>query len=157
MYDRIDARLEKVDQYYEAASTDVRENADEIIPWGEIYKLNDDDHFLRSIREHVEQEHARRRTGDRAKPLCRCADRSCPVKRGSLPPQVVPRRGGVDELDVDVETRVDSYVQGDHPDVVVGEALDEWIERYATILPKLTRAVSLLEEDVETGRGLLEV
>lgn len=156
MHDRIDSRLEKIDAYYEAASGDVREQADEIIPWVEIYQLNDDDHFLRSIREKVEKEARRRDQGERSKPLCRCADRACPVKRGSLPPQVVPRRGGVDELEQGVETRVDAYVQSDHPDVVVGEALDEWSERYARILPALTRAVSLLEGDVEGSRGLLD-
>lgn len=156
MHDRINARLEKIDVYYDAASTDVREDADEIIPWVEIYRLNDDDHFLRYIREHVEDEYRRRKQGDRAKPLCRCADSACPVKRGSIPPQIVPRRGGLDELEIGVEKRVESYVNGDHKDVVVAEALDQWVERYAAILPKLTRAVSLLEDDVESGRGLLE-
>lgn len=157
MHDRIDARLEKIDIYYDAASPDVREQADEIIPWSEIYKLNDDDHFLRFIRGYIEDESAKRDQGGRAKPLCRCADRACPVKEGDLPPQVVPRRRGVDELEEGVEDRVDAFVNGDHPDVVVAEALDDYLERYAEILPKLTRAVSLLEEDVEGSRGLLDV
>jgi len=156
MHDRIDARLDKIDTYYDAAAPDVREQADEIIPWGEIYRLNDDDHFLRFVREHVEDEHTRRGRGDRTKPLCRCADAACPLKRGSLPPQVVPRRGDVDELEQGVESRVDAFVNGEHPDVVVGEALDEWLDRHAKILPALTRAVSTLEDDVESSRGLLD-
>lgn len=156
MNDRINARLEKIDAYYEAASPEVREQADEIIPWVEIYQLNDDDHFLRHIRDHVETEHKRREKGERANPVCRCADRSCPPKRGKLPPQIVPRRGAVDGLEEGAEDRVDAYVDGDHPDVVVGEAFDELIERHAKILPKLTRAVGLLEDDVEGREGLLE-
>lgn len=156
MNDRIEARLQKVDTYYEAASADTRAEADEIIPWSEIYRLGDDDHFIRYIREHVEKEHARRRRGDRTKPLCRCADRSCPVKRGNLPPQVVPRRGSIEGIDQDVEDRVDAFVNGDHPDLVIGEALEQWLERHAEILPKLTRAVGLLEDEVEGREGLLD-
>lgn len=154
---RIESRLEKIDIYYGAASSSVREEADEIIPWKEIYQLGDDDHFLRFVREHVQSEAARRDQGERSKPVCRCSDSACPVKKGELPPQVVPRRGGIDELDQDAEDRVDAYVTGSHPDVVVGEALDEWISRYADVLRPLTRAVTLLEEDVEGGRGLLGV
>jgi hypothetical protein len=157
MHDRIDARLEKIDVYYDAAAPDVREQADEIIPWGEIYRLNDDDQYLRFVREHVEEAYRRRARGDRTTPLCRCADRACPIKRGSLPPQVVPRRGGLDELEQGVEARVDAFVNGDHPDVVVGEALEKWLDRHAEILPALTRAVSKLEADVESSRGLLDV
>lgn len=155
MHDRINARLEKIDTYYGAASPSTREDADDAIPWSDIYRLNDDDHFIRHIREFVEQEHAARDDGDRSKPLCRCADRSCPPKRGNLPPEVVPRRGALDELERDVEDRIDAYVNGNHPDVVVGEALDEWVDQYASILPKLTRAVSILENDVEGERGLV--
>jgi hypothetical protein len=156
MHDRIDARLEKIDQYYEAASAATREQADEIIPWAEIYRLNDDDHFLRFVREHVEDQHRRRGRGDRSKPLCRCADRSCPVKRGGLPPQVVPRRGRIGELETSVEDRIDAYVNGEHPDLVVSEALESWVDRHADLLPKLTRAVGVLEDEVEGGRGLLD-
>lgn len=155
MHDRINARLEKIDAYYEAASPDVREEADEIIPWTEIYRLNDDDHFIRHIREYVETASRRRGRGDRTKPLCRCADRSCPIKRGNLPPQVIPRHGALDALEQGVEDRIDAFVNGDHPDVVVAEALEEWVDRHGKVLPKLTRAVGLLEQDVEGSRGLL--
>lgn len=156
MHDRIEARLEKIDQYYGAASPQVREQADEIIPWVEIYRLNDDDHLLRFVREHVAKAHSARDQGDRTRPLCRCADAACPPKQGNLPPQVLPRRGSLDELDEGIEPRIDAYVNGDHPDVVVGEALDSIVDRAARILPDLTRAVSLLEDDVESERGLLD-
>lgn len=156
MHDRIEARLEKIDAYYGAADPGVREQADDVIPWGEIYRLNDDDHLLRFVREHVEDAYKERESGDRTKPLCRCADAACPVKRGNLPPQVVPRRGSLDELEQPIEARVDAYVNGDHPDVVVGEALDAVIDRAASILPALTQAVGILEADVEAERGLLD-
>ena len=157
MHDRIEARLEKIDAYYAAADPEVREEADEVIPWTEIYQLNDDDHFLRFIRDHVETEHERRENGERAEPLCKCADRSCPTKRGELHPKISPRRRKIAALEDDPEDRVDAFVNGDHPDVAVGEALDLWIERHAKVLPDLTRAVGLLEDNVEGSRGLLEV
>lgn len=156
MHDRIEARLDKIDAYYGAADASVREQADDVIPWGEIYRLNDDDHLLRFVREHVEQAYTARESGDRTKPLCRCADAACPVKRGNLPPQAVPRRGAIDELEQPIEDRLDAYVNGEHPDVVIGEALDQVIDRAANILPALTRAVGLLEKDVEAERGLLD-
>jgi hypothetical protein len=156
MHDRIDARLEKIDLYYDAASPDVREACDEIIPWGEIYRLNDDQFMLRFIRRYVQDKHAKRDLDERSKPLCRCADSACPSKRGELHPQILPRRGGVDELEPGVEDRVDAFVNGEHDDVVVSEAVDKLVDRYAEIMPDLTRAVSKLEDDVESDRGLVD-
>lgn len=157
MHDRIDERLEKIDEYYGAASTKTREEADEILPWSEIYRLDDDDHFLRFIRNELEGKKDARDKGERAKALCKCADRACAVKQGELPPETVPRRGALEAIERGAEERVDAYVNGDHEDVAVGEALDAWIDRYAEILPALTQAVSLLEDDVESTKGLVDV
>lgn len=157
MHDRIDERLEKIDEYYGAASTETREQADEILPWSEIYRLDDDDHFLRFIRNELEDKKDARDKGERAKPLCKCPDSACAVKRGELPPETVPRRGALEAIERGAEERVDAYVNGDHEDVAVGEALDAWIDRYAEILPDLTQAVSLLEDDVESTKGLVDV
>lgn len=156
MHDRIEARLEKIDLYYDAASADTREHVDEIIPWAEIYRLNDDGYMLRHIRQYVADEHDKRQAGERSKPLCRCADSACPSKLGELHPQIVPRKGGLDELEQGVDKRVETFVSSDHDDVVVAEAVEALTEKYAEIMPELTRAVSALENDVETSRGLLD-
>jgi hypothetical protein len=155
MHERIEARLDKFDVYYNAATSSTREEADEIMPWSKIMRLEDDDRLLRHVRKTIEEAHERREKNERTKPLCRCADRACPVKEGRVPPQITPRRESRPESP-GVESRIDAYVNDDHPDVIVAEALDSWIDEHAEILPKITRAVGLLEDEVETGReGLL--
>lgn len=152
--EQVESRLDKIERYYAAASPDVREEVDDILPWAEIFRFQNSNYFISFVRKFVQEESDKREKGARSDPLCRCADSACRIKRGELPDQCVPRRGP-EELEPGAKVRVERLIHGPHDEVVITEAWNAYLDRYNDLMPDISRALSLLEDDVEQSSGLL--
>lgn len=152
--DRIDKRLDRIDQYYDAAPPEVKEEVDDLIPWDEIYRINNSTAVLDHVRSYIAEAARDRENNDRSKPLCRCANASCPIKDGEIHPKCVPRPGP-DMIEPGADVRIRRFIASDHPDVVTEEAYDDFMSGIADVLPDLTRAASKLQTAVEGEAGLV--
>jgi len=151
---QVERRLDTIQKYQDAVlDPDVLQRSDELTPYEDIRRYQETDSMGMYIRLYIQDEYHARQTGKREEPLCECTDPHCPPKNnGELPHECRPRHGAPEGMMMPKKARVYKYAER-HPDIIVTEAMESWLNIEARVLTQLSEAMTFLADHVEQDRS----